>query len=163
MYELLVIGYDTLPQAEAARTDLLALSNRYLVDVADAVVATREPGQPIRIEHLVDLWPVGLSGRAIWGTLAAVLQRHPLCGGPAGAPERLHEFGLEDAFMSRVARLLEQRGGALLVLARRSGVGHVLDCLHRSGEAVLCSDIHRPQALEMDDPAGLGRHRSLAA
>jgi len=43
MAELIVIGYDSVETAEAARKELFGLSKEYLVEVGDAVVAARQP------------------------------------------------------------------------------------------------------------------------
>lgn len=44
MAELIVIGYDNAEKAEAARSELHGLAKEYLVEVGDAVVATRDAG-----------------------------------------------------------------------------------------------------------------------
>jgi len=156
MYELLAIAYDTLPDAEAARSELLALSSRYLVDVADALVATSDAPRHIKLERLVDMWPEQLSGRPIWGTLAGILCRHPRVGQWAETAGALDEYGIQDSFIESVLTVLASRGAVLFVLARQANSGHVLECLHQTGGQVLRSDLHRPAALAAQDPAGLG-------
>lgn len=157
MYELLVVPYDSLDEAEAARQRLQRLSNRYLVDVADAVVAGPDGAGRLKLEHLVDLWPVGLAGRAIWGSLAAVLREHPLVVGGAAGTETLADFGISDAFMAQVRDQLERHGALMFVLAREVNSAHVIEQLRISPEALLRSDIHRPEVIARRDPAGLGR------
>ena len=59
MNELIVIGYDTPEAAEAARTELFGMSQEYLVDVADAVVATADADGKIKLNQMVNTWTVG--------------------------------------------------------------------------------------------------------
>jgi len=163
MYELLAIAYDTLPEAEAARSALVSLSSRYLVDVADALVATGNGAGRIRLARLVDMWPESLSGRPIWGTLAGILHRHPRVGPFTETRGALDDHGVGDAFMDQVAAQLTRRGAVLFVLARRANANHVLECLHQGLGDVLRSDFHRPTALAQRDPAELGLRAGLAA
>jgi len=51
MSELIVIGYDTEAEADAARTELFGMAKEYLVDVADAVVAHADDNGKIRLNH----------------------------------------------------------------------------------------------------------------
>ena len=156
MYELLAIAYDTLPEAEAARSTLVSLSSRYLVDVADALVATGQGEGRIRLERLVDMWPESSSGRPIWGTLAGILHRHPRIGLATQSPGALDDHGVSDGFMDQVAEQLTGLRAVLFILARRANANHVLECLHQGLGIVLRSDFHRPMALAQQDPAGLG-------
>jgi len=137
MYELLAIGYGSVEAAEAARSQLVALADRYLVEVADAAVASANGQRRIRLERMVDLWPTEPDGRPNWGSVAAMLQRHPAVSASArvnGSPNR---FGIDDAYMSQVADLAHSRGAVLLVLARRVNVGPVLETLRQAPEGVL--------------------------
>jgi len=163
MYELLAIAYDTLPEAESARSTLVSLSSRYLVDVADALVATGSGAGRIRLERLVDMWPEALSGRPIWGTLAGILYRHPRVGHAADTVGALDDHGVSDAFVGQVADVLTRKGAVLFILARRANANHVIECLHQSVDLALRSDFHRPTALAQRDPAGLGVRAGLAA
>jgi len=156
MYELLAIAYDTLAEAESARSTLVSLSSRYLVDVADALVATRDAPRHMKLERLVDMWPAQQSGRPIWGTLASILSRHPRVGQWAETAGTLDDYGIPDNFIESVLDMLSRRGAVLFVLARRANATHVLEQLHQSGDQVLRSEMHRPVALVAQDPAGLG-------
>lgn len=166
MYELLTIGYDSALEADSARKTLIKLSSQYLIDVADAAVAVGDGRHHMRLEHLVDVWPVGLSGRAIWGTLAGVLQHHPSVKDGFARAETLAEFGISDGYMEQVLALLERKAAVLFVLARKNNSEHVLEHLHEVGgeiaDELLRSDIHRPADLVRRDPAGLGRSAMAA-
>jgi len=137
MYELLAIGYGSVEAAEAARSQLVALADRYLVDVADAAVATANGQRRIRLERMVDLWPIEADATPNWGSVAAMLQRHPALNASARAAGSLARFGIDDGYMAQVAELAQTRGAVLLVLVRRSNADHVLETLRQVPDAVL--------------------------
>ena len=164
MYELLVIPYDDVSEAEAAREQVVTLASRYLVYVADAVVATGDGRHHIRLQHLVDQWPPEPSDRPVWGTLAGLFQRHELVAASARSGfGSLETFGLDDAFMEQMATLLEVHAAALCVLARKTNSEHVIERLGRRCEDVLRTGLQRPVANESKGPRGVGlENRALA-
>ncbi len=56
MSELIVIGYESHGKASAARTALLGLSKEYLLQVGDAVIASRDEKGEIKLDQMVNLW-----------------------------------------------------------------------------------------------------------
>ncbi len=89
MSELVVIGYNTQSEAEAARDGLYKLSKEYLIEIEDAVVATAEPDGQIKLHQMVNLWAMGASSGAFWGLLAGLVFLNPIVGwrqGRAQAP-----------------------------------------------------------------------------
>ena len=108
MNELIVIGYDTPEAAEAARTELFGMSQEYLVDVADAVVATADADGKIKLNQMVNTWTVGATGGAFWGLLVGMLFFNPLLGVAVGAGAgalsgALTDYGINDDFMKDVS------------------------------------------------------------
>jgi uncharacterized membrane protein len=69
MSELIVVGYDTPNQAEDARKELMKMAREYLVDVADAVVATADEDGNVKLNQMVNMWTAGAAGGAFWGLL----------------------------------------------------------------------------------------------
>src|SRR5262245_16703966 len=112
MSELVVFGYDSLAQAEAARKSLFELSREYLVNVGDAVIATAEAKGQIKLHQMVNMWAFGASGGALWGLLAGILFFNPLLGVAAGSAAGalaggLTDYGIKDDFMKEVAGVLQ--------------------------------------------------------
>ena len=117
MNELIVIGYDTPEAAEAARTELFGMSQEYLVDVADAVVATADADGKIKLNQMVNTWTVGATGGAFWGLLVGMLFFNPLLGVAVGAGAgalsgALTDYGINDDFMKD--KRLGIKGGHIL-------------------------------------------------
>lgn len=150
MSELIVIGYGTPEQAEAARTELFSMAREYLVDVADAVVATADRNGSIKLNQMVNLWTVGATGGAFWGLLIGLLFLHPLLGVLAGATAgaltgALSDFGINDAFMKEVAAILQPGQAALFIMARADASDRVLERLGTHGGRVLRTNLDRSQ------------------
>lgn len=150
MAELIVIGYDSAETAEAARKELFSLSKEYLVEVGDAVVATRQADGKIALNQMVNLWAVGAAGGSLWGMLAGLLFFNPLLGAVGGAAAgavaaALNDYGINDGFMRDVAGVLAPGQAALFVLADRVSSERVLGQIARYGGRVLRTNLDRSQ------------------
>ncbi len=146
MSELIVIGYDTPDQAEAARAELLGMAKEYLVDVADAVVATAAKDGTIKLSQMVNMWTVGAIGGALWGLLVGLIFFNPLLGVAAGAGTgavsgALTEYGINDKFMKHVSAVLQPGQAALFIMARKTVSDRVLEHLGDKGGHVLRTNL----------------------
>lgn len=150
MSELIVIGYNNAEKAEEARSSLLGMAREYLVDVADAVVATADENGKIRLNQMVNLWTVGATGGAFWGLLVGLLFLNPLlgvvtgaaAGGVAGA---LSDYGINDTFMKEVSEVLQPGQAALFLMARKTTSDRVLERLGKHGGRVLRTNLDTSQ------------------
>ena len=150
MAELIVIGYDTPEQAQTARAELFGLSKEYLVQVGDAVVATRNEKGEIKLDQMVNLWTVGAAGGSFWGLLAGLLFFNPLLGVVTGAAAgavagALGDYGINDDFMREVGGMLQPGQAALFIMADRVSSDRVLERLARHGGRVLRTNLDRSQ------------------
>lgn len=156
MSELLVISYDDPEKAQQARKTLLQMSREYLVDVADAVVATADEQGRIKLDQMVSLWTVGASGGALWGLLIGMLFLNPLIGAAAGAAMgglsgALSDYGIKDDFMKEVSSVLQPGQAALFTMARRASSDRVIENLGKSGGRILRTNLDRSKELEVRD------------
>lgn len=159
MSELIVIGHDSVEQAEAARTALFAMVREDLLEVTDAVVATVDAKGTIRLHHMVDFWTLGAGGGAFWGLLAGLLVLQPIAGMLLGATAgalsgAMTDFGIKDEFMREVTATLAPGKAALFVLLRVSASDMVIARLGESGGKILRTDL---------DPAAEDRLRATFA
>lgn len=146
MSELIVIGYDTSEEAEAARNELSGMAREYLVDVADAVVATAEKDGKIKLNQMVNLWTVGATGGAFWGLLIGLLFFNPLLGVAVGAGAgalsgALGDYGIDDTFMKDVASVLQPGQAALFMMMRANASDRVIERLGKKGGRVLRTNL----------------------
>ena len=150
MAELIVIGYENAEKAEAARAELFGMRKEYLIEVGDAVVATRDENGKIKLNQMVNLWAVGAAGGSFWGLLAGFLFFMPLLGVVSGAAAgavagALHDYGINDGSMHEVSDVLQPGQAALFVLADRVSSERVLERISRHGGRVLRTNLDRGQ------------------
>ena len=69
MATLVVIGYESELKAEEVRIALLKLQKDYLIDLADAVVAVREPNGKVKLRQIVNMTAAGAASGGFWGAL----------------------------------------------------------------------------------------------
>jgi uncharacterized membrane protein len=148
MSELIVIAYDTPEKAESARTELFSMAKEYLVDVADAVVATADKDGNVKLNQMVNLWTVGASGGAFWGLLAGLIFFNPLLGVAAGAGAgavagALSDYGINDQFMKDVSGVLQPGQAALFMMVRTEATDRVITSLGMKGGHVLRTNLDR--------------------
>src|SRR3954449_5758065 len=132
MSELIVIGFDDPHTADRALTELARLQREYLIDLEDAVVATRDPEGRLRLKQSVDLVGAGAASGglwgAMWGSLVGLLFLNPLLGMAAGAAfgagagalsGKLADYGIDDDFIRSIADHLKPNTSALFLLVRK--------------------------------------------
>jgi len=144
--ELIVIGYDDEASAEAARKSLLGMAREYLVDVADAVVATADETGRVRLNQMVNLWTVGVTGGAFWGLLIGIIFFNPLLGVLAGAgvgalSGALSDYGINDRFMKEVSEVLTPGQAALFMMVRDHASDRVIERLGKQGGRVIRTNL----------------------
>src|SRR5262245_58022144 len=85
MSTLVVIGYNDLHQAEEVRLKLWKLQKDYLLDLEDAVVATKDARGKIKLHQAVNLTAAGAVSGGFWGSLIGLIFLNPLLGLAVGA------------------------------------------------------------------------------
>ncbi len=148
MNELIVIGYDTSEKAEAGRLELMGMAKEYLVEVADAVVATADKEGNIKLNQMVNLWTAGAAGGAIWGMLIGLLFFNPVVGAAVGAGAgalsgALTDYGINDNFMKDVSTVLQPGQAALFLMMRTEASDRVIERLGLKGGRILRTNLDR--------------------
>lgn len=146
MSELIVIGYDNAEQAEAARTELFGMAKEYLVDVADAVVATADENGKVKLNQMVNLWSVGATSGAFWGLLIGLIFFNPLLGVAVGAGAgalsgALSDYGINDNFMKDVSDVLQPGQAALFMMVRQHASDKVIERLGEKGGGIIRTNL----------------------
>jgi len=158
MAELVVIGFDSIPEADAALDELRHLQKEYLIDLEDAVVAIRRPDGEVQLKQSVSLVALGAGSGglwgSLWGTLVGTLFLAPLggfvLGGLAGAglgalSGKLSDYGIDDDFIKSLAQTLKPNTSALFVLVRKAQPEKVLNEVSRFHGHVLRSSLSPEQ------------------
>ncbi len=152
MSNLIVIGYDDEHKAEEVRLMLLKMQKDYLIDLEDAVVATRGQDGKIRLHQPVNLTAAGAAGGGFWGLLVGTLFFAPVFGLAVGAAAgavsgALSDVGIEDDYMRKLSETLKPGSSALFVLVRRATPDKVLEEMQGTGGTVLKTSLsHEKEA-----------------
>jgi uncharacterized membrane protein len=93
----------------------------YLIQMADAVVVTRDEDGKVQLHQAVNLTAAGAAGGTMWGALIGLLFLNPLLGAAVGAGAGalsgyLTDFGIDDKRMKEMGEQLKPGGSALFVL-----------------------------------------------
>ncbi|MBX3734029.1 MAG: DUF1269 domain-containing protein [Verrucomicrobiae bacterium] len=142
MSTLIVIAYPDLHQAEEVRLKLRKLQKDYLIDLEDAVVATKDAGGKIKLHQAVNLTAAGAASGGFWGALIGMIFLNPLLGMAVGAGAgalsgKVSDYGINDQFMKDLAASLCPGSSALFVLVKKVTPDKVLQELEGSGGKVL--------------------------
>lgn len=143
MADLIAVIFPSEAAAEDVRNKVLALQKDYLIEIGDAVIATKTEAGHVKLNQLMSTTAAGAAGGGFWGLLIGVLFMNPLLGVAVGAGSgalagALTDVGVNDKFMKGLAAENLQPGQAVLfVLVRKVTGDKVLDALRGVGGTVL--------------------------
>lgn len=166
MSDLIVIAYDDQFKAEEMRLQLLKLQSEYLIDLEDAVVATKRPDGKIKLNQAINLPAAGAMSGSLWGTLIGCLFFSPLFGMAAGAAAgaisgALSDIGINDDFMKSVASNLKPNSSALFILVRKVTADKVLEAIQGAGGTVLKTSLTHEEETKLQEALSAA-HKSIS-
>jgi len=150
MADLVIIAYDSLEKAEAARAELIKLQSQYLIELGDAVVASREENGTIKLHQLVNTTLSGAASGGLWGGLVGLLFLNPLIGMAIGAGAgalagKFTDVGINDDFLKDASSALGPNQAALCVLVRKVTADKVVADMAQFGGKVLKTSLSHEQ------------------
>ena len=152
MSTLVVIGYDDPFKAEEVRLKLLKMQKEYLVDLEDAVVATKDKDGKVKLHQIVSTTKAGAVTGGFWGALVGLIFLNPLLGMAVGAASgaaagALSDVGINNEFMKELAETMKPDASVLFVLVRKAQPDRVLEELRGSGGKILKTSLsHEDEA-----------------
>lgn len=152
MSTLVVVSYDQEFQAEEVRLKLRKLQKDYLIDLEDAVVATKDAKGKVKLHQALNLTGAGALSGGFWGALIGLIFMMPLLGAAVGASAgaisgALTDVGIDDAFMKNLASQMQPGGSVLFVLAHGATPDKVLEELQGTGSKILKTSLtHEDEA-----------------
>jgi uncharacterized membrane protein len=152
MNTLVVVEYDSFFKAEEVRLQLLKMQKEYLVDLEDAVIATKDKNGKVKLHQIHSTVKAGAITGGFWGALIGLIFLNPLLGmavGAAGgaAGGALSDVGIKDQFMKDLAADLKPDSSALFVLVRKASPERVLEELQGTGGKILQTSLsHEDEA-----------------
>ncbi|RRH73501.1 DUF1269 domain-containing protein [Falsigemmobacter faecalis] len=133
MSEFIVIGFETVTEADETLARLKRLQREYLIDLEDAVIATRSPEGAVDLKQSVNLVGMGAASSgvsgAMFGTLIGLLFLNPLAGmaiggaigaGTGALAGSLADYGINDDLIREIAGTLTPGSSALFLLVRKA-------------------------------------------
>ena len=152
MSTLVVVSYDQEFQAEEVRLKLRKLQKDYLIDLEDAVVATKDAKGKVKLHQAMNLTGAGALSGGFWGALIGLIFMMPLLGAAVGASAgaisgALTDLGIDDNFMKNLASQMQPGGSVLFVLAHGATPDKVLEELQGTGGKILKTSLtHEDEA-----------------
>ncbi len=145
--QLIVVSYPDLFKAEEVRLTLMKLQKGYLIDLEDAVVATKDSNGKVKLNQIHNLTKAGAVSGGFWGLLIGTLFLNPLLGAAIGASSgaltgALSDIGINDQFMKELAEKLSPNTSALFVLIRSVTADKVLPEIEQFGGTILQSSLN---------------------
>ena len=143
MSDLVFIAFDNEKQAKEVRDKVLAMQKEYLIDVGDAVIATRDQNGRVHLNQLMHPAAGGAVAGAFWGMLIGWLFLMPVAGAAVGAAGgalggALVDVGIDDQDMKQQANEALKPGTAgLFLLIRKMTTDKVLEDLKGVGGTVI--------------------------
>src|SRR6516225_890835 len=131
MSDLVVIAFPTEAKAEEVRQKLLSMQKEYLIELADAVIAVKQPNGRVKLNQLFHPAAAGAATGSFWGLLIGLIFMMPLAGVAIGAASgaisgALADVGINDQFMKDAAQSLQSGAAALFLLIRKITADKVL-------------------------------------
>jgi uncharacterized membrane protein len=142
MADLVAIAFPTEAKAEEVRQKLLSMQKEYLIELADAVIAVKQPDGTVKLNQLFHPAAAGAASGSFWGLLIGLIFMMPLAGVAIGAASgalggALADVGINDQFMKDAAQSLQSGNAALFLLIRKITADKVLADLKGVGGTVL--------------------------
>jgi uncharacterized membrane protein len=143
MADLIAVVFPSEEKAEEVREKLLAMQKDYLIELGDAVIATKTEAGKVKLNQLLNTTAAGAASGSFWGLLVGLLFLNPLLGVAVGAGSgaiagALTDVGVDDKFMKGLATDDLKPGEAVLfVLVRKVTGDKVLAELKGVGGRVL--------------------------
>jgi uncharacterized membrane protein len=143
---IVVLGFKNQYGAEAMLEDIQKWQEGGLIELEDAVIASRQVGGDVQIEQTHKQGGrFALRGGGA-GLLAGLLLGGPIlglvggvaAGGMAGA---LKDYGLDDAFVKEVSRWVQPGTSALFLLVKEAKADEVLERLRHHEAIVLTTSL----------------------
>ena len=156
MSDLIVIVYPTEAKAEDVRQRLFKMQKEYIIQLGDAVIATKTESGQIKLNQLINTTAMGAVSGGFWGTLIGALFLMPILGAAVGAASgalggALADFGIDDPMMKDIAQSIQPGNAALFILAGKMTADKVIDQIKDAGGVVLKTSLDRSKEQALRD------------
>jgi uncharacterized membrane protein len=142
MTDLVFIAFPSEAKAEEVRGKIFDMQKEYLIEVGDAVIATRDEKGHVKLNQMVHTTGIGAASGALWGAIIGMIFLMPVAGAAVGAAAgavggALTDYGISDAKMKEQAQALQPGQAGLFLLIRKMTTDKVLADLAGVGGTVV--------------------------
>ena len=142
MSDLVFIAFPSEEKAEEVRAKILAMQQEYLIEIGDAVIATKDATGRVKLNQLLNTTAAGAASGAFWGLVIGALFLVPLAGAAVGAASgalggAFTDVGINDDKMKQAAQALQPGQAGLFLLIRKMTTDKVLAELQGIGGTVV--------------------------
>jgi uncharacterized membrane protein len=150
MSDLVFITFPSEEKAEEVRSKILSLQQEYLIEIGDAVIATKDDKGRVKLNQLLNTTATGAASGAFWGLVIGTLFLLPIAGAAIGAASgalggALTDVGINDDKMKEAAQALRPGEAGLFLLIRKITVDKVLAALQGAGGTVVSTSFETAQ------------------
>ncbi|MDB5539232.1 MAG: rane protein [Devosia sp.] len=150
MSDLVVIEFPSEARAEEVRHMLLDMQQEYLIELGDALIATRQPNGRIKLNQLYHPELTSAAYGGLWGLILGAIFFLPIIGAAFGVAYgaligALSDVGINDRFAREVADTIDSGNAALFLLIRKMTTDKVLEDLKGVGGKVLRTSFDHSQ------------------
>ena len=145
MADLIMMEFSTESKAEAVRQTLLDMSQDYLIEPADAVIATKYTGGQVKLNQVLQPAQARAVSRMFWSSLIELLFMMPLAGATIASAlsGRLAGLGINDKFTQAAGKALQSGNAVLFLMVRTMITDKVLATLRGAGGKASRSPLDR--------------------
>ena len=156
MADLVAIRFKDPARAEEALAQAAEAQKQHTLDLADAVIVSKDEDGRVTLKQSFDTVAVGAASGGLWGTLIGLIFLNPLLGLAVGAASGalggyMTDFGIDDEMMRRMGQELEAGESALFVLVRKSTPDRVIPVLRSLQGEVLHTSLSHEQEQKLRD------------
>ena len=134
MSQLIVLGFDSVTEAQDVRKELVALQQDHLISLEDAVVVECNSEGKVELHQALNLTTAGAVSGGFWGSLVGLIFLNPLLGAAVGAgvgaaSGALTDLGINDGFLREVGNTLRPNSAALCLMVKEATADRVIEKL----------------------------------
>ncbi len=159
--KLIAIVYPDINTAEEVLNEMQTMQSKYLIDIDDASIVTKDEKGKIKIHQTSRPVAGGTAGGAFWGLLIGALFLAPIFGlllgaGTGALAGKLAEAGVDKNFTKSVGDKLKPGNSALFVLVRSVTADKVLPELSKFGGTVVQTNLSKKAEAELQKQLSQG-------
>jgi uncharacterized membrane protein len=165
MSNLVVVAYDDVATALAARDKLFELQRQHVVTLEDAAVVENRADGKVKLHQTRSTVGAGAAGGVLWGGLIGLLFFMPFLGMALGAATGAAmgatvDYGVDDRFMKELGEKLRPGGAALFVLVLDGTPDKVIPEMTQFGGQIIRTSLSAEQEEQL---RGLVEHAQRPA